>query len=137
MKRPPPFITQFEDAPYWEHCRKEELYIQRCSDCGKFWWPIGPVCPECISDRYEWREVAGTGTICNYVVYHKVYYPEFEGKVPYLVAEVMLPEGVRLVGNVDGLKGQHARDRIIGTKVKLYFEDIGNGLKIPQWRVVQ
>ncbi len=136
MKRPAPFITKFEDAPYWEHCRKEELYIQRCNRCAKFWWPIGPVCPDCLEDTYEWRPVAGEGRISNYVVYHKVYYPEFEGRVPYLVAEVELPEGIRLVGNVEGIREGATREEIIGARVRLYFEDCGEGLKIPQWRIV-
>lgn len=137
MKRPAPFITKFEDAPFWEYCRKEQLHIQKCNQCEKFWWPIGPVCPDCMGDSYAWRPVAGEGRITNYVVYHKVYYPEFAGRIPYLVAEIGLPEGVRLVGNVEGIRDMRARKEIIGAKVKLYFEDCGEGLKIPQWRIAE
>lgn len=136
MKRPLPFSTEFEDAPFWEYCRSEELRLQCCSDCRRFWWPIGPACPHCLSDKYEWRRVAGTGTVCNYVVYHKVYYPEFKDAIPYLVAEIELPEGVRLVGNVEGLKTDAPRTEIVGTRASLFFEDCGSGVKLPQWRVV-
>ena len=135
MKRPAPFITKFEDAPYWEYCRKEQLHIQRCSQCELFWYPIGPVCPTCLEETYEWRPVLGEGKISNYVVYHKVYYPELEHHIPYLVAEIELPERVRLIGNVEGIRKGASRKDIIGRKVRLYFEDIGEGLKIPQWRV--
>ena len=136
MRRPAPVVQGFEDAPFWEHCRKEQLRFQRCNRCAKFWWPIGPVCPRCLEDAYEWAPVKGEGIISSYVVYHKVYYPHFEGRIPYLVAEIDLPEGVRIVGNVDGLRTGAPRKEIIGAKVSLYFEDTGEGFKIPQWRVM-
>ncbi len=135
MRRPAPAVQGFEDAPYWEYCRKEQLRFQKCNRCGKFWWPIGPVCPRCLEDSYEWRPVSGEGKISSYVVYHKIYYPHFANVVPYLVAEIDLPEGVRIVGNVEGLRRGAPRKEIIGTNVKLYFEDCGDGFKIPQWRV--
>jgi uncharacterized OB-fold protein len=137
MKRPPPFITTFEDAPFWDYCSKQKLHLQRCTDCNKFWWPIGPVCPVCMGDSYDWSPVKGEGKITNYVVYHKVYYPEFEGRTPYLVAEIGLPEGVRLVGNVEGIKDLRDRNAIVGAPVQLYFEECNDGLKIPQWRIAK
>ena len=134
MRRPIPFRTEFEDAPFWDYCQKEELHIQRCRDCEKFWWPIGPVCPTCLGGNNEWQRVSGAGIVSNYVVYHKVYYPEFKESIPYLVAEIELPEGVRLVGNVEGLKIDAPKSEIIGARATVYFEDCGEGVKIPQWR---
>jgi hypothetical protein len=137
MKRPLPFRTEFEDAPFWDYCSKDELRIQRCSVCERFWWPIGPACPICLAEDYEWRRVAGVGTVSNYVVYHKVYYPEFKDSIPYLVAEIELPEGVRLIGNVKGLEPGAPKPEIIGAKVNVFFEDCDGVLKIPQWCVTR
>ena len=55
--------------------------------------------PEIVSD---------TGTISSWVVYHRVYHPEFKDVVPY----------------------------IVGRKVRLFFEDCGHDLMIPQWKLI-
>jgi hypothetical protein len=59
--------------------------------------------------------------------------PAFAEKTPYNVAVVELDEGVRMVGNVLGISGGELRE---GTEVEVVFEDVEEGVSLPQWRPV-
>src|SRR4051812_39655520 len=89
-----------EELPYWEAARNRELKLQRCTGCSKVWYPIGPLCPHCMSDKFEWARMSGRGKIHNYVIYHKAWTPWFEKRVPYAVVQVELAEGPRLTTNL-------------------------------------
>ena len=39
--RPNPIIGLY-DGPLWEYAKRQELRLQRCSDCGEFRYPPGP-----------------------------------------------------------------------------------------------
>ncbi len=145
MLRPRPLLSRFDDGPYWDFCRQGELRVPRCGRCGRHIWPILPCCPDDWSDDLEWARVSGVGMISSFVVYRRVYHPEFKDMVPYICANVELPEGVRVTGNVYGEDGTIDADRILGPRfatdalngrrVELFFEDCGHGLMIPQWRL--
>jgi uncharacterized OB-fold protein len=146
MLRPQPQIGEFDDGPYWEYCKKDELRVQRCKRCGRFLWPVVPACPYDFSEELEWTRVSETGTVSSWVVYHRVYHPEFKDVVPYICANIEVPEGVRFTGNVFGPDGEIKADDILkrdrstnalnGRRVKLFFEDCGHNLKIPQWKLM-
>jgi hypothetical protein len=65
--------------------------------------------------------------------------------VPYICANIELPEGVRMTGNVFGADGGWNADAILGPAphvdalngrdVTLFFEECGHDLTIPQWRL--
>jgi len=40
---PAPAITE-DTRPFWDACRRRELVVQRCADCGSFRHPPAPVC---------------------------------------------------------------------------------------------
>lgn len=146
MLRPEPQVGEFDDGPYWAFCKQRELRVQRCSDCGRHIWPVLPACPNDLSDNLEWVPVSKVGTIASWVVYHRVYHPEFAAIVPYICANIELPEGVRMTGNVVGPNGEIKADEILrgdrrtnalnGRRVELFFEDCGHDLLIPQWKLI-
>lgn len=147
MLRPEPQVGEFDDKPYWDYCRQEELRVPRCRQCGRHVWPVLPACPDDLSEDLEWVPVSTEGRISSWVVYHRVYHPEFAGVVPYVCANIELPEGVRMTGNVYGpggeikapdiLKGDTRSNALNDRRVRLFFEDCGHhGLRIPQWRLV-
>lgn len=145
MLRPEPQVGEFDDGPYWDYCKRGELRVQRCTHCSRFLWPVMPACPYDFSDALEWTRVCETGTISSWVVYHRVYHPEFKDVVPYICANIELPEGIRVVGNVYGpngemkageiLAGNSSTDALNGRRVRLFFEDCGHDLMIPQWKL--
>ena len=146
MLRPAPQVGEFDDGPYWDYCKRGELRVQRCRDCGRHIWPVLPACPDDLSTDLEWVPTATIGTIASWVVYHRVYHPEFATVVPYICANIELPEGVRMTGNVVGpngeikaneiLAGDLRTDALNGRKVALFFEDCGHDLMIPQWKLI-
>ncbi len=129
--KPLPTITPLE-RPFWTHARRHELHLQRCGACGHFRYPASPVCPDCDSDRHGWVQVSGRGRILSWVVFHRSYFPSFDGDIPYNVAMIALDEGVVMVSNV------LAPNESLYEKmpVEVVFEDVTPEISIPKFRPV-
>ena len=128
-KKPLPTITPLE-RPFWEHARKHELRLQRCTACGHFRYPVSPVCADCDSDGYEWAKVSGRGKIVSWVVFHRCYFPSFEREIPYNVAMIGLDEGPIMISNV-----LTPNDKLrTGMPVAVVFEDATPDISIPKFK---
>ncbi len=130
--RPLPRITP-DNLPFWEAARRHELRLQRCSACGRIWWPPGPICPDCLSERFKWAPVSGRGTVSSFVAFHKAYVPAFEDSIPYAVVQVELEEGPHLMANLVDVPNAEIR---IGMPVTVVFEDATPEISIPRFRRV-
>jgi uncharacterized protein len=86
--------------PFWRACAEHRLVVQRCGYCGHHQFYPRPHCLSCESDRLEWVESQGRGTVYS-VTTVRVPVTE-ELKPPYLLALVDLDEGVRLLTNIVG-----------------------------------
>lgn len=120
-----------EETPFWEAAKRHELVLQRCMDCGKVWYPIGPSCPFCLSSNYEWQKMSGRGVISNVVIFHKGWTPYLQQKTPYAVIQVELEEGPRLTAN---LVGATATAASIGMPVEAVWEDVNEEVSLVQFR---
>jgi uncharacterized OB-fold protein len=120
-----------DSAPFWDGCRRHELLLPFCQDCGKPHLPPGPACPHCFSGRLEWREASGRGHISTWVVVHQPWFPSFAAEIPYNVVQVELEEGPRLTANVVG-----TNQLMVGQAVEVVFDDIDAGLTMPRFRLV-
>ena len=124
-----PLVTQ-DTAFFWAGTAVGELRIQRCGGCGSVRHPPGPMCPSCgrASDG-GYVVAAGTGEVYSYVVHH---HPPVPGKrLPMVVALVQLPEGVRMVGEMPGVRPDQVR---IGLPVRATFVPVDEDLTLPAWR---
>jgi uncharacterized OB-fold protein len=121
-------------APFWEGCRRGELRMQRCAECARFRFPPRPMCPRCLSFAAEWAPVSGEGSIYSFVICHPPVLPAFETQVPYAVALVELAEdpSLRLLGGVLDTPPDRLR---IGQRVRVDFEEVADGVVLPQWRL--
>ena len=124
-----PQITP-DTAFFWAGTAAGELRIQRCAACGALRHPPGPMCPACGTPGDGGYVVAaGTGEVFSYVVHH---HPPVPGKtLPMVVALVQLPEDVRMVGEMPGVRPDQAR---IGLPVRVAFTRIDDDLTLPAWR---
>jgi uncharacterized protein len=123
-----PVITQ-DTAYFWDGAAAGELRIQRCGECGELRHPPGPMCPACGAAKPGYVVAAGTGEVYSYVVQH---HPPVPGKqLPIVVALVVLPEGVRMVGELLGAGRDRAR---IGLPVRVEFVRVDDALTLPAWR---
>ena len=124
-----PMVTP-DPAFFWQGTALGELRIQRCPACGALRHPPGPMCPACGTPGDGGYVVAaGTGEVFSYVVHH---HPPVPGKkLPMVVALVQLPEGVRMVGEMPGVRPDRVR---IGLPVLVAFARLDDDLVLPAWR---
>lgn len=113
-----PVATE-DSEEYWEHCSEDELYLQKCSDCGHVRMPPAVLCPKCLSEKGEWTRMSGRGKVWSFVVFHHAYYPGYEEDIPYNTAIIELEEGPRMHTNVVGCENE---DLYIGMPVEVLFE---------------
>ncbi|MDJ0847611.1 MAG: OB-fold domain-containing protein [Myxococcota bacterium] len=127
-------VPDEDSRPFWEGCRRGELLMQRCADCGHLRFTPRHLCPRCRSAACEWVPVSGRGTIYSRVVCHPPVLPAFADRVPYAVVLVELDEaaGLRLLGNLLGAPPEAAR---IGARVRVEFQELNDEIALPQWRL--
>jgi uncharacterized protein len=114
---------------FWDGTARHELRIQRCGECGALRHPPGPACQDCAAAKPDYVVAAGTGEVYSYVVHH---HPPVPGRlVPFVVALVQLPEGVRMVGE---LVGSGPGQVHIGMPVEVSFVPVDDELTLPAWR---
>lgn len=120
-------------APFWDACRRRELRLQRCSDCGVFRQPPSPGCPHCGSARFDWPLLSGRGTVFSYTIVHHAAVPPLAGEVPYNVVVVELDgaPGARLISNV--LDAGPA-DVVVGMPVAVVWDEVRPDVVLPRFR---
>lgn len=131
--KPLPTTNQFS-KPFWDGCKKHELLIQKCGDCGKFIMYPKMFCPDCLSENIEWVKSKGTGKIYSFTVVHNNPPSQFLQDLPYVIAIVELDEGVRMCTNIvesntDSLSCEQ--------RVEVLFEDVTPEYSLPKFRTVR
>ena len=129
--KPVPQINKINRS-HWEAAKQHTLMLQRCKICGHYLYPPGESCRSCLSDKLEWVEVSGRGTIYTWTVFHHVYHPAFKDKVPYAVVNVELEEGPRINSRLLDYKTEDIK---IGLPVMVAFEDVTSEITLPMFRV--
>lgn len=136
-----------ENRAYFEHCGRHDYHLQQCDQCAMLRFPPSTGCPWCASPASTWTPVEGRGTVHSYFEVHHAVQPGFQPFTPYLVLLVDLDrqkgrpgphESLRIVGNLVDSDGQLAdRPTVeavgIHSRVKMVFNDLGQGIAIPQW----
>jgi hypothetical protein len=112
-----------ETMPYWEAARQGKLLLKHCAACGADHFYPRALCPFCFSDRTEWREAAGTGTIYSFSVMRRA-------EVPYAIAYVTLAEGPTMMSNIVDCDLDTIR---IGQPVRVVFKPADNGQLVPMF----
>lgn len=119
---------------FWEGTRAGKLMLPVCNACGKVHWYPRYICPHCHSMDLSWMEGSGQGTIHTYAVQHRAFGGWAE-EAPFVTAFIDLKEGDRMatvLRGVDPLKPETIR---IGAAVRVEFEEQGEGMFVPFWRV--
>lgn len=119
-----------DSQPFWDACKRHELVLQYCRDCGRPWFYPRPCCPHCLSLAFDWRPVRGEGQVYTYTVVHRPPSEAYQDAVPYVVAIIELDEGVRMMSNVIGCPSEDVR---IGMRVRVTFEDLAPETTLPKF----
>tara|TARA_A100001037_G_scaffold245197_1_gene226520 strand:+ start:438 stop:956 length:519 start_codon:yes stop_codon:yes gene_type:complete len=138
-----------ENRAFFEYCAKGELRLQKAKSNGLLRYPPTTACPWSGDREFDWVEVEGTGTVHSYGEVHHAIQPAFKDKVPYLILLVDLDtqkgqptqnEALRVGGNLVMADGGFAPPGVIqtvgiGTRVRMLFANVSDGLAIPQWTI--
>jgi uncharacterized OB-fold protein len=128
--KPLPLLNE-ETRPYWDYCRKHELRMQKCSQCGYIRFPISVICPKCHSMEAEWTKLSGKGKIYSFTIYRVPYHPAFKDDIPYVLAIIQLDEGPRMESNIIGCKVEQVRMEM---PVVVAFDDVTPEVSLPKFR---
>ena len=110
------------DAPFFEAAADGRLLIKRCNDCNEAHFYPRALCPHCFSDRTEWVESTGRGTVYTFSVTRRGV------PTPYAIAYVTLEEGVTMLTNIVDCD----LDTIaVGQPVKVAFKKTDGGHSVP------
>ena len=131
-ERPLPRVDG-ESRGYWEAARRHELLLQRCRGCEGYRHHPRAVCPNCLSSEVEWVVSAGRGEIYTFTVTYQNQSPGFAGRVPYILAYVLLEEGVQILTNIVDVTPEAVQ---IGQAVGVCFEDLSEEISIPVFRLL-
>ena len=133
----------------WNSCAAHAFHLQQCAACNLIRYPPTTACPWCASPQARWVPVDGRGSVHSYTEVHHAIQPAFRGRTPYMVLLVDLDaqkgkptpdEALRVVGNLTTAGGVLAPPEMvhrvgIGTRVRMVFADVGEGLSLPQWTI--
>jgi uncharacterized protein len=118
-------------GPFFEAAAQGRLVVQRCDSCKALRWPPLSGCPDCRNRDTTWVDVAPTGTVWSFVVYHRAFAAELRAHIPYTVLMVELDDGPYLVGRlVEGTE-----PATVGARVAAEFVD-ADGVASVQWKIV-
>lgn len=120
-------------APFWDACRRRELRLQRCGDCGVFRQPPSPGCPHCGSARSDWPLLSGRGSVFSYTIVHHAAVPPLAPEVPYNVVVVELDDapGARLISNLLDVAPE---DVAVGMRVMVAWDEVRPDVVLPRFR---
>jgi uncharacterized protein len=112
-----------DDVAWFEATRAGRLLIRACEACGEVHFPPRPLCPHCFSDRTDFRQCSGFGTIYSFSVLRRV-------ETPYCIAYVTLDEGPTMLSNIVDCPLEQIA---IGQRVRVVFRDSVNGHAVPMF----
>ena len=120
-----------ETKPYWDGAKAGKLMLQRCNQCGPYFYPR-PFCPNCFSWDVEWFEASGRGKIYSYVISHRKL--QHMKELPYIIAIIELEEGPRLMSNIIGVDPDP--DRIqCDMLVQVDYVKVTDDVTLPKFRL--
>jgi len=131
-QKPLPHIVPANE-PFWKAAHEGRLVAQRCNDCEKLRLPASPVCDACLSERSEWTELGGQGTVWSVCEFHRAYFASFADELPYNVALVKLDEGPRLYTNLIGVPSSQIT---IGHRVIVAFDQVTETISLVKFRLI-
>jgi uncharacterized OB-fold protein len=112
-----------ETQPFWDAAAAGRLLLKRCLACGEAHHYPRSLCPFCGSDRTEWQEAAGRGTVYSYSVMRRA-------PVPYAIAYVTLEEGPAMMTNIVECDLDTIR---VGQPVRVVFKPSDGGPPVPMF----
>ena len=117
-------VVNTESQAFWDAARAGKFMVPVCAACDKPHWYPRAICPFCASDKIEWRQASGKGTIYTFSFMRRV-------KEPYVIAHVTLAEGPTMLTNIVDCDFEKVR---IGQAVTVVFKETEDGPPVPMFK---
>jgi uncharacterized OB-fold protein len=121
------------NRPYFEGARQGKLRLQKCDDCDSWMFPVRKRCQTCGSTQLQWADASGRGTVYSHAQLRREYHPRHSGRLPLVMAQVDLDEGVRVMTNLIGVEPAAVK---VGMNVAVTFEHSPTGEAIAVFKPV-
>lgn len=118
-------------AEFFEGAKQGKLRLQRCSDCGTWGYPPVSICGHCGSNKIEWADASGNGTVYSHGRLQRHYHPRHQDRLPLILAQIDIPEGLRLNLNLIDIDPEDVK---VGASVVVAFETFPDGGVIPVFK---
>jgi uncharacterized protein len=115
-------LMSAETKPYFDAAAEGRLLIKRCLDCGQPHFYPRSICPHCFSERTEWQEASGRGTVYSFSV--------MRAGGPFVIAYVTLEEGPAMLTNIVDCDPASVR---IGDEVRVVFRPTQGDAVVPMF----
>lgn len=116
-------------APFWSGLRDRKLLVQRCTECRALRYPPAPLCPECLHRGVEWTEIAPTGLLWSYAVYHRDLSGAFANDIPYAIGVVEVTDHLHILARI----AAPLRELAVGAAVRAEFYDTVEDVTLLRW----
>jgi len=120
-----------ETRTYWEMAARHELWLPKCTDTLRFFFPPRERSPF-TGGAVSWERASGRGRLASYVINIRPA-PGYEEEAPYIIAIVALEEGPRLISNLIDVAPDPAVLKI-GMALEVAFE-VRGPITVPQFRL--
>ncbi len=102
MTKSPSWLPAPDDSnlPFFEGAKEGRLRLQRCNDCSAWMFPVRVRCQSCGSTNVKWADASGRGTVYTHARLQREYHPRHSGRLPLVMVQVDLEEGVRVNTNL-------------------------------------
>jgi uncharacterized OB-fold protein len=134
-KKPVPVPDELS-RPFWDAAKERRLVIQRCGSCGYYNHPPRRFCDACLAQELRFEPVSGRGVVYTFTVMHQRDVAGFEDDAPFINLVVELAEQPQLL-MVSNLPFADRAKVSIGAAVEVAFEDRGEGVVVPQFRLAE
>lgn len=132
---PPLPVPDEISEPYWAGVQDRKILVQRCAKCERLQFPPDASCASCSSVEIAFEEMSGRGTVFSFSeTVSGARHPYFQSISPYLVGMVELVEQSGLIFPSNFPGAQYA-DLAIGLPVEVEFQEVTDGVLIPQFRL--
>lgn len=93
------FVPDSQVGEFASFLLQGKIMASRCGDCGRVAFPPRSGCAACGSSAFEWVAIDEIGDL---VTYTRVQYAPagFESELPYVLAVVRFPMGVKVFGQL-------------------------------------
>jgi hypothetical protein len=120
------------DREYFLAAGEGKLIIQRCGECKNTQFPPKTLCVSCGAEP-GWVETSEKGEIYTFTIVRRHGVDPFATLVPFVIAMIEIPEGVRFMGNVTNVDVETLQ---VGQKVEAYGLRIDEEMALPLWRPI-